>query len=120
MSSETDLRRIVSAAQADDHRPICPTHFAENLDGQVIGYASIGIVPMIFCWTHTNQVRARESFALLARVEREARRVAPAGVICTPCTFASPFFKYMTRLGYCEAGQGGFFLKQLPKDKSCA
>lgn len=112
MSSETDLRRLIESARSDNHLPIVPSHLAEK-DGEVIGYASIGLVPMIFTWVHSSKVRARESFALLARVEQEAAARAPCGVICTPCGFASPFHKFMPKLGYTPCGEGSFFLKNL-------
>lgn len=104
------------AAQSDEHNPICPTHLAQVLvEGrpQVVGYASIGIVPMVFCWVHSKRVRARDSFTLLRQVEEAARVRAPAGIICTPCGFGSPFYKYMPKLGYNHCGDGGIFLKIL-------
>lgn len=112
LQSQEDLARLIEASAQDNHRPICPTHLLER-EGEILGYASIGCVPMVFCWVDSRKVRARQSFALLAQAEQLAAAYAPVNVICVPCTAESPFAPFMGRLGYHQLGEAMFLVKNL-------
>ena len=93
-----DLALLNAEAAADNHTSLAPTHVVE-LDGQIIGYASIAAVPMVNLWLSSKKQRPRDAMALLNMVENAA---AAAGlqVICVPCGDSSPFRKLMNRFGY--------------------
>ena len=81
--------------------------------GEIVGYASVAMVPLMFCWAHSQKVRARDSFRLLHEVEAEAARICPTVVL--PCAQTSPFYPLMGRLGYQRLGPADWHFKQLTK-----
>ena len=105
-----DMDPLQIAAAADQHRVIFPSHVADA-DGEIVGYASICRVPMMFIWAHSTKLNARQSFRLLGEVEAEAAKVSP--VVVLPCATTSPFHPLMPRLGYQRLGPADFYFKQL-------
>lgn len=108
-----DLEPLQEAAAGDNHIVIFPSHVAEQ-SGEIVGYASIGMVPLLHCWLHSQKVRARDSFRLLREVEAEAARISP--VVMMPCATTSPFHPLMHRLGYHRLGPSDWHYKQLTKE----
>ena len=106
-----DLAALNTAARADAHDVLAPTHVVE-LDGKVIGYASIGAIPMVNLWLNSKTSRPRDAMSLLNMVENEAARMR-FNVICVPCGNISPFRKLMNRFGYNYLMESGFFTKVL-------
>ena len=110
--SLADLEPLQAAAASDNHLVIFPSHVAEQ-GGEIVGYASVAMVPLMFCWVHSQKVRARDSFRLLHEVEAEAARICPTVVL--PCAQTSPFYPLMGRLGYQRLGPADWHFKQLTK-----
>jgi hypothetical protein len=110
--SLADLEPLQAAAASDNHIVIFPSHVAEQA-GEIVGYASICMVPLLFCWVHSEKVKARDSFRLLREVEAEAARISPAVVL--PCAQTSPFHPLMHRLGYKRLGPADWHFKSLTK-----
>src|SRR5262245_39589183 len=106
-----EILALQEVADVDGHGVIAPSHLVMK-GKDIVGYASIAQVPMVFCWVDSKRVRARESFHLLNTVEQVAGAIGNAA-ICLPCTEASPFRPYMAGLGYDQFGEAGFFLKRL-------
>jgi hypothetical protein len=106
-----DLAGLRAEAKDDHHDVMAPTHIVEQ-DGKIIGYASIGAIPMVNLWLSSKQQRPRDAMSLLNMVENAA---AAGGfqVICVPCGDVSPFRKLMNRFGYNYLMESGFFTKKL-------
>lgn len=106
-----DLAKIEQAAAADNHVVWGATHAAE-VDGHVIGYASIGAVPMVNIWLDSQKQRPRDAITLLNMVENEAARMG-FRVVCVPCAMQSPFRANMEKFGYKFLMESGYFTKKL-------
>lgn len=111
LTGTDDLARVLTAADADQHMAIFPTHVAEKA-GEIVGYASIGFVSLVNVWAHSQRLHARESLALLNLVENVAR-AGGHRQLCVPCAENSPFRPYMAGLGYQVLGNASFNLKGL-------
>ncbi len=107
-----DNEALIAAAATDNHVPLVPTHLVEK-NGEIVGYGSVGAVPMLFVWVHSQKVSARESRGLLNLGENLMALQYKGPFICCPCTAESPFFPFMRRLGYQSVGEAGFFLKRI-------
>lgn len=105
-----DLDRVRSAAAADEHVAIAPTHIVER-DGLIVGYCSIGAIPVVNAWLHSKIVHPRESVYLLNTAEAVAHAMG-AQRILMPCSPNSPFHPHMERLGYRVLGDATICLKE--------
>lgn len=104
-----DLKAVAQAAAADNHKVIAPTQMVMRGDA-VVGYASIGAIPLVHTWVDSRRVRARESFGLLNFAEN---LVANSGVgsLIVPCWEGSPFSPLMERMGYRKLGTTTLWVK---------
>jgi hypothetical protein len=110
----TRLKDLQAAAKADDHILFHPTHIAERgPEKEILGYATIGAIPLVNVWFDSKRVKGRESATLMNMVENEAQR-AGHHTICVPCWASSPLRPMIEKgLGYSYFGEAGLFLKTL-------
>jgi hypothetical protein len=106
-----DLAQLKAEAKDDAHDVMAATHVVEQ-DGKIIGYASIGAIPMVNLWLSSKKQRPRDAMSLLNMVENAAANMG-LQVICVPCGNISPFRKLMNRFGYNYLMESGFFTKKL-------
>lgn len=106
-----DIQAVAAAAAADAHQVIAPTDMVLRGE-QVVGYASIGRVPMVHTWVDSRHVRPRESFMLLNFGESIASRQGHESII-VPCWEGSPFSPLMERMGYSKLGTTTLWVKGL-------
>jgi hypothetical protein len=111
ISNPEELQILERVAASDNHRVIAPSHIVVK-GGEIVGYGSIGQIPMVNVWLHSQRVKARESLALLNLAENIAA-LAGFKVICMPCAEDSPFLPFMERFGYESLGKSTFNLKKL-------
>ena len=108
-----DMEKLAHVAGADKHVLVRPTHIIEReKDDELLGYVSVGAVPMVVMYMRPNTAKARESF----QVEQECERlVAASGApfLCMPCAMTSPFYKYLPRLGFTSFGLHDMFMKAI-------
>lgn len=99
VSSENDIKRIISAASNDGHYVVAPTHFVENANGEVISYFSCGIIPVMHFWMNSKENAFTSRRVIQACIETGdnylRQRRLPYGFIA--CADSSPFHKYMER-----------------------
>jgi hypothetical protein len=106
------LKELQRAAADDKHNVIVPTHIAEK-DGRVIGYASIGALPLVNVWLDSKAGKPRDTLNLLNQVENEAYRQGHR-TICMPCWNGSPLRPFMeTQFGYKHLMESGYYVKKL-------
>lgn len=110
MKNEEDLERVRAAASSDGHVAVAPTHLVER-DGLIVGYCSIGAIPVVNAWLHSKIVHPRESMYLLNTAETVAHAMG-ARRILLPCSPQSPFHPHMARLGYRVLGDATICLKE--------
>lgn len=97
------LPAVAAAAAADNHVLIHPTHVVlrgtpRGGPPEIVGYASLGSVRMMFAWLDSKKLTGPESFRAwrMAREEMAKR----AGPVALPCTFDSPLLPFCERMGY--------------------
>lgn len=101
---------LLKAAAADDgHGVIEPTHAVLRADA-VIGYVSLGVVPMLYAWMDRNRATARESFTVWDLAEQHLKRAGHKSV-CLPVESNSPFAPFTAKRGYQNLGVANFNLK---------
>lgn len=105
-----DVKPLKEVAKADNHTLLFPTHVIRR-SGEVVGYCSMGGMPILNTWVHSERVRARES-AMLLNVAENVMRATGSKAVVTPCSADSPFFPLMEKLGYSRMGQTTLNLKR--------
>ena len=105
------LPKLTAAAAEDRHVPMHPTHLVMR-GREIVGYASLAAVPMMFAWLHTTKLRGPESFRAWRLAEEEMRRRGVKAV-CLPCTHESPLLPFMERRGYKGIFDARIHLKEL-------
>ncbi len=108
-----ELETLIEKAKADNHGVFIPTHPLKK-DGEIVGYFSIGHPGAVLCfaWLSTQDIGARESFHLINCVEDMVNRGGGKHV-CFPVPKNSPFHKLMPEMGYKDAGDYTFFVKEV-------
>lgn len=93
-----DYDALVSAAAADDHIVIAPTHVMAR-GPQIIGYLSLAGMPVVQAWFDSKQCSALNSVRLIQAGETIFAR---HGVkeYCVGVAAHSPFAPNMERLGF--------------------
>jgi len=110
---EEDMPELVKLAAADNHVVLKPTHVVAK-DGEIVGYYSIGAVPVVLTWLDTKKMTAAGSVNSLCFVEDMLQSVG-ADCVCIPCWESSPFFPYMEKFGYQKTITTTLFVKELKR-----
>lgn len=110
--SMEERERVTAAAAEDQHLALFPTHALYTAAGEIVGCASLPWTPTIYCWTHTQKVKALDSTRALARIESITLGHG-YGSLILPCSESSPFFSVLPRRGYTNIGPAHFFQKTI-------
>lgn len=106
-----DIERLQHAASEDNHRVLAPTHVVTKSD-EIVGYLSLGAVPVVHVWMDTKKVKVRDTLAVLTTMENIASNKG-WGLICLPCSDQSPYLPFMDKFGYANLGKMNFCIKAL-------
>ena len=106
-----EVQPLIDEAAKDNHGVFRPTHVATK-NGEVVGYLSIGSVPLVYTWMHTQKVTPRDSVNALVFVEDVLKHVG-ADCVCMPCWENSPYYPYMEEFGYLKLITTTMFAKTL-------
>lgn len=97
--TEKDLPELVESAKADNHAGVyAPTHVSIK-GGKIVGYLSIGVVPVILTWQHTKEVGPTDSLRILGFLEGVTSQYKH---ICIPCDPESPYNRLLPKAGYVQ------------------
>lgn len=107
-----EVPKLIAEAAADGHSILAPSHIIER-GGEIVGYFSIGQIPLVLAWAHTKRMRSRESIHCLNLAENLIGSARPGAVICVPCAERSPFGPYMAGLGYQTFGHATINIKKV-------
>lgn len=106
-----DLEPLITAAADDGHAVIRPTHVAIN-NGEFIGYASIGAVPLAIFFMHSKRAKALQTFRMTTFcIDLLKKNNVP--IVCAPCAPTSPIHPFMPKMGFQSYGNMDMFLKTL-------
>ena len=98
---EGDLETLIKNAKADEHSGVYfPTDvFVKG--GEIVGYNSIGAVPMVLSWQHRKKMGPLDSALVLGNILGTTRQYKH---ICIPCDPDSPYHKssFLTKAGFLE------------------
>lgn len=84
-------------AEADEHSGVyCPTHVSVK-GGEIVGYLSVGVVPVILTWQHREKVGPLDSLQLLGFVRGSLQQYKHH---LFPCDPASPYNRLLPKAGY--------------------
>lgn len=96
---EKHFEELKRNAANDNHAGVYfPTHVSVK-DGEIVGYLSIGVVPMILTWQHTQKVGPLDSLQLLGFVKGALQGYKTH---IFPCDPASPYNRLLPKAGYIE------------------
>jgi len=95
---QEEAHAVLAAARANNDSLIHPTHCVTR-NGEIIGAASIGAVPLLLVWNHTEKVRAADSLHL-KRVYDAIMETKGAPRHFVACNQHSPYNAHMKRFGY--------------------
>lgn len=113
--TKEQFNELCSLCLADDHGVVAPTHLMLK-DNKIVGYFSLGAVPVVFSWFSTKELAVRDSTALILQAETAFAsmygRDVPARA-AVPCPIKSPFHPLMPSLGYLNLGNYDLFTKEL-------
>lgn len=103
----------LSAVMAlDSHACYLPTHILRDETGAIAGAFSTVCAPVLFFWiqsTRDNAIAAAHAYAL---AEQEFRRQGHARILLF-LEKKSPFYPYITKIGYTALGDVTAFNKEL-------
>ena len=99
--ADNDWTTLVQNAKADEHSGVYfPTDvFVKN--NEIVGYNSIGAVPMVLSWQHRTKMGPVDSAVVLGNILGTTRQFKH---ICIPCDPESPYHKsgFLKKAGFIE------------------
>ena len=110
----TDIHQLADLkreAASDNHICICPSYMVIK-DEDIVGYASIGAVPLVHWWLHREKGTAMDTVRVLKQGEEiiKSRGYDRYQVLCSD---DSPYLPKMGKLGYTGIGKTNLFMKGL-------
>lgn len=111
-ATEADLAALEALVKSDEHSLVVPTHVIEKEGVGMIGYLSIGAVPMVIVYMNTKLAKARDSFRAEQYSEGLAKKFG-IPVVCVPCAVKSPLHPYMEKLGFHSFGVMDMYIKKV-------
>jgi hypothetical protein len=108
---QATLLELNQAAAADAHRVINPTHLMMK-GGKIVGYLSIGALPVVHCWFDTKNPQVADSLKMIEHGETVCRTQGVRDYTVA-CAETSPFSQHMPRLGYTKLGTTTLWRKEL-------
>jgi len=102
---------IQTAARADNHEAIAPTHAMLKGD-KIIGYLSVNGMPNVHAWFDTKNPHVMDSLKMIEMGELVLREngITAYSLLCAE---ESPFAPHLERLGFVKLGTTVLYIKQL-------
>lgn len=98
-----EIQELYKLMEEDGHVPIYPTHLVNNERG-MIGFLSIGRIPVFTMSLHTKLASARNSYQAFKESERLMQNHGHKSAILL-CTSDSPYYELLPKLGYSSLGK---------------
>lgn len=94
--SETDWEELRRNAESNNHAVYAPSHVCVK-GGEIVGYLSIGMIPLVLTWQHTEKVGPTDSLLTLGFVQGTLQNFP---YTCLPCDPASPYMRLLPKAGF--------------------
>jgi hypothetical protein len=107
---EGELQALIEAAAADRHVVLGATHVVEK-EGQICGYLSLGVVPVVNCWMDSKRLKVRDSVQVFNTLDSLMEQLGMPRYLM-PCAEDSPFREYMGKADYEPVCDTTLFLKK--------
>ena len=95
---EDEREKLAELAAADDHIVLFATHVVEK-NGEIVGYLSIGAVPIVNLWMDSKRVKSNDSIAVIGQLDA-IMDDSGTPTYFMPCDEKSPYQPYMERSGF--------------------
>jgi hypothetical protein len=105
---EAELR---SAAAADEHRVVAPTHTVMK-DGEIIGYASINGLPTLHWWLDRTKGKARDSLMLNRQMDLLMLEAGHPYYVAAVGK-CSPYVPHLPKLGFHKWMDTGLYVRDI-------
>lgn len=112
IKSSEEFEGLVEEMAGDSHSCFLPTHILKDEQGKIAGAFSTACAPVLFFWIHSsrrNPLAAAHAYAL---AEQEIRLLGHARILLH-LEKSSPFYPYLTKVGYDVLGEVTLFTKIL-------
>ena len=106
----SELQELRERAARDDHVVLAPTHVVEK-GGEIVGYLSIGAIPIVNVWMDSTQMGPRDSVAVLGQLDA-VMDYAGQPAYYMPCDKGSPFYPVMDKLGFGSLMETEIFVRK--------
>ena len=106
---EDEQEKLVELAAADDHIVLFPTHVVEK-NGEIVGYLSIGAIPIVNLWMDSKRVKSTDSIAVIGQLDA-IMDDSGTPTYYMPCSENSPYHPYMERAGFQAALKTNLYVK---------
>lgn len=97
---------------SDSHSCFLPTHILRDNQGVIAGAFSVQCAPVLFFWIHSHRHNALAAAHGYALAEAEFRKRGHARILLY-LEKDSPFYPYLSRVGYEEHGDVTLLTKSL-------
>lgn len=105
------VQAIVTAARADQHQCIAPTHAMVRGD-KIIGYLSLAGMPVVQAWFDSKSGHVLDSLKMIEHGETAIAEMG-ARAFMVAVSEDSPFKPHMERLGFQPVMQTTLYLKRI-------
>ena len=111
IKTKEQMDAVLAASQADNDGCVYPSHVVMK-NGEIVGSASIAVLPVLMLWHHSEKIGPRESMQLQNTYEAimEERGVNQYIILCNK---NSPYNSHMKAFGYENVWETEVFTKGL-------
>lgn len=109
---QSEWAELIGVMGGDSHSCHNPTHILRDDQGKIAGAFSTSCAPVLFFWlqsTRRNPIAAAHAYAL---VEQAFKKLGHHHILLY-LEKSSPFYPYLTKVGYCPLGEVTAFTKEL-------
>lgn len=103
---------VLKVAKSDNDGVMFPSHVVYK-DGQIAGAVSLGVIPFVALWHHSNLIGPRDSLILKSVYDAVMEQKGfPQYFIA--CNEASPYVNHMDKFGYASIWATKIFTNKRP------
>lgn len=110
---DDEKARVMAAVRADNDSLIHPSHVLER-GGEIVGAASMAVVPLVMVWNRSDRIGPKDSFYLTRIYDAVMEQKGHKNFIMA-CNKKSPYSPHMKKLGYVPIWETEIFVGGVAK-----